>query len=807
MKVVKIEHINNFGIFKNFSWDSSLPLKSDKSKTYDFKTINIFYGRNYSGKTSLSRIFRALEKREIPKNYDNPEFNIKFDNETSVSEVTLSEFSYPIHVYNSDFIKDNLQFFYDQDEDIKSFSVALGEDNKKVLEKITEITEKLGSNNEGEETGAHKLYVDKKTKFDELQKNLRDVTDKLDNTLTKKASRDINSIRKMHDKYGDINYDVRKLRADIESVFEPEFECLNEQELNKHESLISQTFLMDEPKLLSYELTLTEYITAVQEILNTVVGGDSKIEELVSNGQLNKWVEEGLKLHAGRDSCAFCANHLTNERRAQLRQHFDKETENLQNRILNGIESLNHLCDSKQLNMSIDKREYYENYHERLLSENEMLNSLLESQKTSIKKLIDVLELKKTKLFTVVEFEPPKDYEVEILNTLSNIKNIRNESIQMGKELRDRQKKSMERLRLNEVLSFANLIDYLGTKEKIQQLKSSTEILKEKVEKQKNIVMRLSDELKEQESKLQSEAVACNRINALLANDLGHQDLKLISKKGNEKNITFEIQRGGTKAHNLSEGEISLISFCYFLVKVQDDLHKNKKPIIWIDDPISSLDANHIFFVFSLIEEKICKPKLYGQLFISTHSLEFLKYLRKITGVPQDREMVQSHAKGYRKSGYYFIQRVDKNSYIKQMPLYMSKYVTEFNYLFEQIYKCAVTEVIDDSNYTIFYNFANNARKFLEIYTFYKFPSPTSSEKERLIKFWGDDIYNTLSNRFNNEYSHISGTFERGERIVEQPEIQKIAQLIIEKLKTDQEQYNALLESIGEQPQNLSAQN
>ena len=227
-------------------------------------------------------------------------------------------------------------------------------------------------------------------------------------------------------------------------------------------------------------------------------------------------------------------------------------------------------------------------------------------------------------------------------------------------------------------------------------------------------------------------------------------------------------------------------------------------PIIWIDDPISSLDANHIFFIFSLIEEKICKPKLYGQLFISTHSLELLKYLRRITDAVSDRDIVQSYDKGYKNIGYYLIQRVDQISTLKQMPLYLSKYITEFNYLFEQIHQCATIGSVDDSNYTIFYNFANNARKFLEIYTFYKFPSPTSSDDERLKKFWGDDIFKTLTNRVNNEYSHISGAFERGERVVEQPEIQKTAQLIIEKLKADQEQYSALLESIGKQPKNHS---
>ena len=96
--------------------------------------------------------------------------------------------------------------------------------------------------------------------------------------------------------------------------------------------------------------------------------------------------------------------------------------------------------------------------------------------------------------------------------------------------------------------------------------------------------------------------------------------------------MQFTIHREGVVANNLSEGECSLISFCYFVAKMEDELKdetNSSKLIIYIDDPISSLDSNHIFFMFSLIESIIAKPKKYGQLFISTHNLDFLKYLKK----------------------------------------------------------------------------------------------------------------------------------------------------------------------------------
>lgn len=94
-------------------------------------------------------------------------------------------------------------------------------------------------------------------------------------------------------------------------------------------------------------------------------------------------------------------------------------------------------------------------------------------------------------------------------------------------------------------------------------------------------------------------------------------------------------------------------------------------------------------------------------------------------------------------------------------------------------------------------NFGNNARKFLEIYTFYKFPSPKYSLDEQLKIFWGEEIHKILTDRIHNEYSHMTGILERGGLISDQPEMQKSAIAIIKKVQDDRVQYNALLESIN----------
>lgn len=54
-----------------------------------------------------------------------------------------------------------------------------------------------------------------------------------------------------------------------------------------------------------------------------------------------------------------------------------------------------------------------------------------------------------------------------------------------------------------------------------------------------------------------------------------------------------------------------------------------------------------------------------------------------------------------------------------------------------------------------------------------------------------------LTDRINNEYSHLCGVFERGSTPVEVPEMKTAAQLIINRLKIDNDQYISLLQSVG----------
>lgn len=795
MKILKLHKIDNFGIFKNFDWDLSLanPTDQNPNQTYDFKDINILYGRNYSGKTSLSKIIRALETKTISPKYQAPNFKILLADNSVVTHSSLATFTHPIYVYNSDFVRENLKFIHDDTQNVESFSVTLGGDNQQILDRIQELKDELGSNEENSESGIYLSIKNKKNEVTRAQTAFDNKDGELQTHLGNKASGQSNSIRTQHNKFGDSNYNITKLNREVQLVLQPTYKSLTDDIKTHHEKLILQIKKEAPPILSKFNTNFSNIVKAVENILKSQVGQTNKIEELIQDGSLNKWVETGFEHHKNRTTCAFCSNTISAERLESLRQHFDEESQKLKERIQSGIIQINK---EKQIiiNTSFDISHFYDNFYTELSQIKINISSLLVKQIESLDILISYLEDKKDKLFSTVDFLYPTDYSSEIKKNLDDVNSIRDKHIELTDRLEQDQGTAKNELRLNHIYHFLQDIGYTD-------LITQIDILKQKITPYKNEFDALEARereiltcIKNEEDKLKSESEACIRINNILKHDFGHQALCLEAIEVNEysgKTIKFEIQRNGVKAHNLSEGECSLISFCYFLAKIQDDLNQGKKPIIWIDDPISSLDSNHIFFIYSLINDKICGDKLFSQLFISTHNLEFLKYLKRL-----DISFNNNGATPNLKTNKYLIQRENNNSFITIMPTYMSEYATEFNYLFQQIHTCATANIITDQNHSCFYNFGNNARKFIEIYSFYKFPSHMKDD-ERLKLFWNDDnLHRFFIGRINNELSHCSGVFERGMSMIDEAEMQKAAKAIIAKVQDDIQQYNALLESI-----------
>lgn len=122
--------IASFGSYQGLEWKKTVRDAGKNVKL--FQRLNILYGRNYSGKTTLSRIFRALETQKIPLNYVGSSFTV-YGEKGNVAHTGLAGHNYDVRVYNRDFVTDNLSFLVNQEIGgvIKTFAIV-GEQNKEI---------------------------------------------------------------------------------------------------------------------------------------------------------------------------------------------------------------------------------------------------------------------------------------------------------------------------------------------------------------------------------------------------------------------------------------------------------------------------------------------------------------------------------------------------------------------------------------------------------------------------------------------------------------------------------------------------
>lgn len=786
-QIKKIDSIKNMAVFQDFQWKSSV--KDKGNNTAEFKKINIIYGRNYSGKTTLSRIFRGMETGFISEKYASPEFNLSFDDGTQISQNSLIGHGHVIRVFNEDFVRENLRFIIDDEHAIKSFAI-LGEDNTKLEDEIANHEEEIGS--EEDRTGLIGKMLEKDNAYIAAKSVYDNKSLKLENKLRDKANNPSTGIK--HNKsFGDANYNVVKIKADIALVNDQPHTPITPEQIENHLALLKEEAKPTVPELEPFNLSYTDIVSKTKLLIEKKIQISEPIQDLLSDAVLETWVRSGREYHEDkRTKCAFCGNVLPLDLWERLDKHFNIESEELRDEIEELILFIEAEKKRVPKLLDVETRNFYSNFIPHL----EELKQRFDTNSVQYIKTLDALKQQLDKrlsnIFRPQQFIEPASVEQGLSAISDKYESLRHESNNFTKNLSRGQSKARLSLRLHEVFTFINDINYNDEIKAIVECKKNMEDAdKAKIEAQ-NAVNEKALRIIELKNQLKDESKGADKVNHYLNNFFGHQSLTLRAVKNVEEETEvvgyrFEVTRNDQKAHHLSEGESSLIAFCYFMAKLEDVETKGSQPIVWIDDPVSSLDANHIFFVYSLINAEIVTPDNAEQLFISTHNLDFLKYIKRLPGASNKKE-----------SQYFIINCVNQSSDISLMPRYLKEYVTEFNYLFHQIYKCAHAQIDSDENHDCYYNFGNNARKFLEAFLYFKYPNATDKD-DKLYRFFGNDaLAASLTDRVNNEYSHLAGVFERSISPLDVPEMKTTASYILQKIsEKDPDQYNALLQSIG----------
>jgi wobble nucleotide-excising tRNase len=771
--IKRVQSIKNLGVFQDYKFNGNIQEFNDK---------NIIYGWNYSGKTTLSRLFSFLEKKEIPQEYSDVEFDIKLENNTSINQQNVGNCPFIVKVFNSEFIRENLRFD-SIDKKMKGITFDVGEsahlrpiieknesDIEALSDKIKKFSININKNNDFESNftaQAGKIKNDYFNSLIEFNKgHLKKIIPANESDLS--------------------NYIIQ----DPKIVQKIKLDSIAQNDKNKIESLKSKSRYNE----------LFENAKLALEFEPPKVNGDQLLE---SDTELYDWAKKGLTYHEvkGLKRCAFCNGILEQERVVNLNSFFTNEAAKLRESI-NGIK--------REINQ---EKEHFETLDWPKISKNDISGSLQpqfeellsaypiikQDYENLLNKLIAKLDAKlENSLFIKTDIGTIESTaNVKLEEWINSVETIFNEHKNLIDNFKKNQDSSREKYQKHLVALFLQEIKYFEVQRKSKIEQRLHQIYR-------SIITRKKNENQTHRNKLKSITAGMAEMNIFIKRFL-HRDDILIDVTEDDY---FILKRGPKVAQNLSEGEKTAIAFSHFMVMLES-LYVDKtlkETVIFIDDPISSLDANHIAEVSSLINSFFFRKEevpndptkkiivnCFKQLFISTHNFEFYSFLRDANNIKKKKHIED---KGEKKEvpscHYYFIKKMSKDkSDIIKMPSHLIRYKSEYVYLFSIIYAYYESGCPTEGDNIIL--LPNAIRRFLEIYTLFKLPGIEGEIDNRIKELVGE--VNEL--KVLHHFSHFT-TFEKAtkhdELILKLPDIADDTFILLRK---DDKHYESLCKAIN----------
>ena len=450
------------------------------------------------------------------------------------------------------------------------------------------------------------------SKLESDESNKNSATQKFDNFCINHAKVIKDALRSSGtNKYN--NYDKSSFKINATDMLDSGSGDIHRLTDSEREKLHSQRNATLKPKVdtLIFKIPDSESITdRLLELLKTTVVSET-IESLKAEPELAKWVRQGLALHQGQSAelCRFCEQPLPKGRLTALEAHFNDQYERLIQRIDQKINELKAMSrDSENPDMP-DEARLYDDCQQEFQAAKVQLTNDLHSTKDFLDTAARTLENKKSKVFeaTRLNIEAPlvKTGAVENLNAVIRKHN------QASDNLETRRKEVRERL-ANDMIA--------ESLEEFSELRKAVDTAKDVVQDEKKNIQSLNTEINKLERQIIEHRRPAEELNENLRNYLGHNELRLEIKE-----TGYAVTRGTEPADSLSEGETTAIALLYFLKSLKDKGFNLENGIVVLDDPVSSLDANALFFAFSFIRER---TEGAGQLFILTHNFSLLRQVR-----------------------------------------------------------------------------------------------------------------------------------------------------------------------------------
>jgi len=740
--ISKISKIKNIGVYENYRWNQNLD---------DFKKFNLIYGWNYAGKTTLSRVFRCIQLNSLHRVSTASEYEV-INNEGNkcTHEFIRSE---NIKVFNSDYIEENVKWEIGTVAPI----LILGEDSIQLEEE-----------KRSQENSIDSFQLQKQNKINEQQDIISN--DKLLRTNSAREIGTLLGIRPFDARHLGKYINLTKNREDYEDLLltSSSFDAIkNQANSNEKKANIAE---------IAFETIATDFLSIANTILNKKIQDQLTISDLIEDQTLANWVRSGLSLHEGQEQCKFCGNTMPLDLLSQLKKHFSKEYE-IYTRELDDVKGKFERYKSYLEGLRLPDEELI--YPQLRESYCENKNLIIDAIKKQLFEIEKILETVNSRIDNIFDSNNVFDLQVDEIIDFSSINSLISEHNAISAGFDERKSNAKEKI-------VNHLVSKLVLDSNLHQRQTNLAVINNELVELGNKISVCKSEISRIEGIISSSTRGVERINNFLALYFGREDIKIHLKDENN----YELKRQNYTVENLSEGEKTAIAFAYFMASLTEGGNNLSDTIVYIDDPISSLDSNHLFNTYAFIKDTfykfdrtanpkhICKCK---QLFISTHNFEFFNLLKD--WLSNIKNEFVSH---------YLVEKANNVSNLKVLPNILFKHKSEYSYLFSVLYKFNENPTQDFSH---LHSLPNIIRRFLESFMTFKYLTSINIE-ENLEMVITDSIQAERVRKFAHYYSH-NLTTARLLTLSNAGECSEIVNIVLQSVKEiDEIHFEALVQNI-----------
>lgn len=577
------DSIRDYGIFERFAWNKEIP---------DFERINLIYGANGVGKTSLSRALDDLgpgcggHRRVSLRMSDADKTNSRVSGQQHDPEFDR------IHVFSDGYVARSHNFADDTQIDAV---ITLGERTVEDEKRITDL---------------RAMITEEAARLAKLTASAHRATEALEEGYTSVARGMVDALSRAGGAYRS-NGTYSSLTAKRKFGGPHHSWTLLSDTRKRADLAIVNSDNRDKVPVTSYSLSVRAGLGAEAQALIEASPVSLILDTLEQNPGAATWVEHGRHLHDGLAQCIFCGGRLTAERTKQIEQHFSDEVERIQQGLDSLIEEVEGIQAAQQAllgdgaiagSLFEDLRADFKSAHARAKAQESELQAWLTD-------LLKVLQTKRTNVITKMTYalpEPPSVDGAEVEEALK----LHNKRVA---EHVDLVQQAAARLEVHLLKESESRVKALA--EAAQDATGQRDAADAALRKYREEVTVLENV---EGDPLPSAEVMSRELTRILGrNELGFELL--------EDGKHYRVTRLGAPARDLSTGERTAITLIHFLEHVKRVGSKGGKPIVIIDDPVSSLDSANAMGISTYIwSEAVAKDHI-EQVFLLTHNFELFR--------------------------------------------------------------------------------------------------------------------------------------------------------------------------------------